>query len=235
MTSICRHHILGDVEVVVNARACRFIARWSSGHVRLTVPPGTAERQIMLTLDGMAPRLMASRPRHYRFAEGQTIDCGEMQIVIGRQSHRPSGVITTPRLPVTYIEAGRSLDLESPEVAREISRIVCRVAEALAPRLLLPRARALAAELRLHPTGWRIGSGRRVLGSCTSKGIITLSYMMVFLSQELRDFVVWHELAHLREMNHSPRFHELLGRYCGGREASLRSALRKFAWPVDRG
>jgi hypothetical protein len=56
----------------------------------------------------------------------------------------------------------------------------------------------------------------------------------VFLPQELRDLIILHELAHLSEMNHSPRFHALLDTYLDGREALLRNLLRNYAWPILR-
>lgn len=58
--------------------------------------------------------------------------------------------------------------------------------------------------------------------------------MLVFLPLELSDYVIYHELAHLTEMNHSPRFHALLDSYLGGREAELVRKLKGFVWPVLR-
>lgn len=58
--------------------------------------------------------------------------------------------------------------------------------------------------------------------------------MLVFLPQELRDYIICHELAHLSEMNHSPRFHALLDSYLDGREAMLAARLRAYSWPVLR-
>jgi hypothetical protein len=56
--------------------------------------------------------------------------------------------------------------------------------------------------------------------------------MLVFLQQELRDYIVWHELAHLTHMNHSADFHALCNSYCGGREKDMREKLRLVRWPL---
>ena len=47
-------------------------------------------------------------------------------------------------------------------------------------------------------------------GSCSSSGVITLNAMLVQMPLECIDFVVTHELCHLWELNHSPRFYQLL-------------------------
>jgi predicted metal-dependent hydrolase len=43
-------------------------------------------------------------------------------------------------------------------------------------------------------------------GSCTADGKIRLNWRLVHFPMSLIDYVVAHELAHLKEMNHSPRF-----------------------------
>ncbi len=51
-------------------------------------------------------------------------------------------------------------------------------------------------------------------GSCSSRGAITLNTRLVELPIDLVDYVILHELCHLREMNHGPRFYALLGQIC---------------------
>ena len=47
-------------------------------------------------------------------------------------------------------------------------------------------------------------------GSCSSKGNIAYSYRLMLYPDEAIDYVVVHELAHLVEMNHSPRFYAVV-------------------------
>ena len=53
-------------------------------------------------------------------------------------------------------------------------------------------------------------------GSCSVRGNINLNLRLVTLPQELQDYVMLHELCHLKHMNHGPKFHELLETVCPG-------------------
>lgn len=53
---------------------------------------------------------------------------------------------------------------------------------------------------------------RRSWGSCSEKGNLNFSYKLLFLPACLRDYVIVHELCHLRELNHSSRFWDEVAR-----------------------
>ncbi|MDE6813007.1 MAG: M48 family metallopeptidase, partial [Duncaniella sp.] len=73
------------------------------------------------------------------------------------------------------------------------------------------------------------------LGTCYPRlRRIRLSYLNVFLTPELRDYIICHELAHLTEPGHTPAFHALCDRYCLGRERELIRRLHTYPWPIER-
>ncbi len=62
-------------------------------------------------------------------------------------------------------------------------------------------------------------------GSCSRKGNLSFNYKILFLPPRLQDYVIVHELAHLREFNHSPAFWAVVASVCPDWRA-LRRELR---------
>lgn len=55
-----------------------------------------------------------------------------------------------------------------------------------------------------------IRNQRRCWGSCSSQGNLNFNYKLLLLPPHLRDYVIVHELCHLREMNHGAKFWNLV-------------------------
>lgn len=65
----------------------------------------------------------------------------------------------------------------------------------------------------LTPTGLKITSARTRFGSCSGKNSICFSWRLMQYPPEAIDYVVVHELAHIRHHDHSPAFYALIERY----------------------
>ena len=63
-----------------------------------------------------------------------------------------------------------------------------------------------AKKLKLPYKKLRLSGASKRWGSCSSKGNINLNWKLYFTSKEIQEYVIVHELMHLRHMNHSKRF-----------------------------
>jgi hypothetical protein len=89
-----------------------------------------------------------------------------------------------------------------------------------ARRVLGERLALLAERIDVKPKTWTISSARSQWGSCTHDGRIRLSWRLVHFALPVIDYVVAHELAHLQELNHSPRFWSAVAALLPGFEAA---------------
>lgn len=113
--------------------------------------------------------------------------------------------------------ARRSLS-ETPEVAE-----LRKAAKAYLPG----RLRELAAANGFTVNQIRIKHNVSNWGSCSVKGNINLNLNLMRLPAELQDYVMLHELCHLRHMNHGTEFHTLLESLCPNHKA-LRKQLKEY-------
>jgi hypothetical protein len=58
--------------------------------------------------------------------------------------------------------------------------------------------------------GITIKNQRSRWGSCSAKGNLNFNYKIVYLPENVADYIIVHELCHLKEMNHSPAFWSLV-------------------------
>ena len=90
-----------------------------------------------------------------------------------------------------------------------------------------PRLAALAARHGFQYKRVFIKNNRTNWGSCSSLGNINLNLRLVSLPEELQDYVMLHELCHLKYLNHSPQFHALLESVCPGHRA-LEKQIKQY-------
>ena len=78
------------------------------------------------------------------------------------------------------------------------------------------RALAWAVKLKVNPRVVRVQDMRRKWGSCSSAGTVTLATDLLDQDQGFQDFVIVHELLHLRYTNHGRMFKALMSAHVPG-------------------
>jgi predicted metal-dependent hydrolase len=180
------------VEVVLPARLFRRGAQ-------------AAEREAAAAVAELAPwieRRIAEQQRHAAAvaARGDTVPMLGAQLTLVEQPGRtrvhrsgetllvPAGAAQKPALERWYRRTARA----------EIS-----------PRLDCACARAGSAYTQLTIRGQRTR-----WASCSQSGAMSFNWRLLLAPEPVLDYVVWHEVCHLRVMDHSPRFWELVAGYC---------------------
>lgn len=115
---------------------------------------------------------------------------------------------TGQRQAVYLDELTRELNISLPADAGE-QQLKDRVQgwiQARAEELFGKRLMIYAEKLGVQYRSYALSSATTQWGSCTSDARIRLNWRLMHFALPLIDYVIAHELAHLREMNHSPRF-----------------------------
>ena len=94
--------------------------------------------------------------------------------------------------------ADAAADPLSPDQIKELADVALRV--------LPERCRYFAGIMGVSYGRITIRNQKTRWGSCSSKGNLNFNCLLMLAPPEIRDYVVVHELAHRKEMNHSPRF-----------------------------
>jgi len=89
-----------------------------------------------------------------------------------------------------------------------------------ARRVLEERLLDLSARNSVNFTSWALSSARSQWGSCGADGRIRLNWRLVHFALPVIDYVVAHELAHRKELNHGPEFWRQVARLLPGFEAA---------------
>ena len=109
---------------------------------------------------------------------------------------------------IVHDAAARELKLGLPPEAtpQQLKDRVQGWLQAQARQVFAERLPLYAAKLEVSYRAFALSSATTQWGSCTADGRIRLNWRLIHFALPLIDYVIAHELSHLREMNHSPRF-----------------------------
>jgi predicted metal-dependent hydrolase len=214
----CAREATGGSEVVVrrSARARRYrIEVKRDGTAVLTIPVRGSAREAQAFLERQAAWLSRARERVARrqrpaaaWTHGTPVLFRGEWLTVEPHATR-AGVVSL---------GGREFRVRSatPDLRPALEAQFKRIAKVE----LAARAWELAATHAIQVRRVSIRSQRTRWGSCSTKGTISLNWRLVQAPPAVADYVVLHELAHTRHMNHSSGFWRTVAELCPGwREA----------------
>jgi hypothetical protein len=214
------------MRVVHNPRARRYLLRVNAdGSARLTVPRrgSVAEgyRFAERHLDWVGRQLLrlAAQPQGRRqWRIGSTV------LLRGEAVRLEAGPAEKPR----QVRLGAEV-IDGLDPAGDLRPALDRHLRALAGRELPARVLELAVRHQFSVSRVTIRNQRTRWGSCSRRGAISLNWRLIQTPPAVRDYLILHELAHLRHLNHSGRFWAEVERICPAfREAER--WLKKHDW-----
>jgi predicted metal-dependent hydrolase len=205
-------------EVRTSARAKRLRLTVQPEGVEVVVPPRVPKHEVRRFIDSHRgwiyekvekyQALLSSHDGPYRLQDGVRIPF--------RGEPTPLAVVLADRVHPRVVE-GDGFRLELPQhlplethedviegaLTKHLKRQAKSDAELAIERFGEPNG--------LEPSGLRIKDQKRLWGSCTYAGVINLNWRLILAPVEVLDYVVVHELCHLRHRHHQPPFWRMVG------------------------
>jgi len=95
----------------------------------------------------------------------------------------------------------------------QIKYAIIEIYKRLAKRDLVNRVLFFAEKMQCEPTAVKVNSAKTRWGSCSGKKSINFSWILIMADDDIIDYIVVHELAHIFEMNHSAKFWKVVERF----------------------
>lgn len=196
--------------------------------LHVTVPPRCTTAKILEVVEQHRTPLLEKWERNLPqpLRPGFCIDAPCFRLRVEQGGWKYFTVKTTDEGIVILCPEGA--DFEQASVQDLLKEAIIRALKKGAKGYLPPLLDELAARYGLSYRKVKITGSRSRWGSCSAIGSINLSCYLMLLPPHLMDYVLLHELAHTRHMNHGQQFWELLDNMTGGRAHSLRKELRNY-------
>lgn len=228
VTPVWKDDELGTLFVRANARARRLIFRVKEDGIYVTVPPRTSFAEVKRAVEELRPRLLAARRKQarklldldYRIDTEffkLTLVSGQRERFLSRSEPGRMQIICPP-----------DADFADENLQAWLRKVLEEALRRTAKNILPPRLQMLSEKHDLPYKSVKINSSSGRWGSCSARGGINLSYYLVLLPSHLIDYVLLHELAHTREMNHGEGFWALLDKLTDGKARALREELKGY-------
>ena len=216
----------GKIHFVVRRSARNITMRVKEDGLHVTTPP---YRSITALLEAIAPfrerlRNVCSevKPKPFDLNFSIEAECFRLKL----ETSPLKNFTVSMRDETVVIACPAHADFTTDRVQTLVKNAVMRAMRKKAEEYLPPLVQYWSSLFDLPYNKVTISKARSRWGSCSSKRDISLSFYLMLLPAHLMDYVILYELAHTREMNHGPKFWELLNQLTDGKALALRKELR---------
>ena len=218
----------GQISIRTRTTARNISMRTKPDGLHVIVPPYSLTNKILATIEEFRPRLLenwqkvAPQPLDLNFR----IDapCFRLHLEQGKLSRF---MVRTTDEGITIL-CPPHVDFSQKPVQELLRNAIIRALKKSAQAYLPPLLNELAEHYGFRYKKVKITGSKSRWGSCSATGSINLSCYLMLLPPHLMDYVLLHELTHTKEMNHGPKFWEILNDLTEGRARTLRAELRAF-------
>ena len=218
----------GQIIIRTRITARNISMRTKPDGLHVTVPPRCLTSKIMAVIEEYRPKLLekwqksAEQPLDLNFR----IDapCFRLHLEEGRFSRF---TLRINEEDITICCPPRT-DFAQKSVQDLLRNAIIRALKKSAQTYLPPLLSELADHYGFKYKKVKITGSKSRWGSCSATGSINLSCYLMLLPPHLMDYVLLHELTHTKEMNHGPKFWDILNNLTEGKAKTLRAELKQF-------
>ena len=218
----------GQIIIRTRTTARNISMRTKPDGLHVTVPPYSLTSRVLKAIEEFRPRLL----ENWQKVAPQTLDlnfridapCFHLHLEQGKLSRF---MVRTTDEEITIL-CPPKVDFTQKPVQELLHNAIVRALNKSAQAYLPPLLNELAEHYGFRYKKVKITGSKSRWGSCSATGSINLSCYLMLLPPHLMDYVLLHELTHTREMNHGPKFWEILNDLTEGQAHSLRAELRNF-------
>jgi predicted metal-dependent hydrolase len=209
--SLPSHITICDNEIPLilreNNRAKRLTLRWiaQKGEVVMTYPPRLGRSQIYSFLQKSLPWI---EKQVSKTQVTQSFSPGMILPILGKPLELRHRISSTQR---TWWGEDHIL-IHSPQ--EKLAICVQKSLKQAARAFLQKRTNAYANQISRTVNRITLKDMSTRWGSCTAEGNISYCWRLIFAPEDVADYVCAHEVGHLKEMNHSPKFWKIVSDIC---------------------
>lgn len=203
------------LHISANTRATRLTLRIATGGkaVRVTTPPATPRAEVERFIErykGWIEVRIAKLPAP---SSGQMLKAGAQIPILG-VAHLIVHVAARGLTEIKTFDDGQQPQLIVYGDSQHLPRRICDFLKKQAENTIAPLVANYANEVGRKPIILRYKDTKSRWGSCSYDGQLSFSWRIIMAPQGVVEYLVAHEVSHLIEMNHGPKFWALCAKLC---------------------